>query len=245
MLKDLFKDKDKKIGFYSTLIFHLVVLIILLSASISRVMQKENTFVLDFTGYEELEQQLKALQVKEQAQQELEEMLSGRPPAGERAAYRNVAVERSGSELRDDRFENPSQVYDEAAELQRKLDESRRLAEMDQGSDNVSVQGKTVQQSSSESYKGPSVISYTLNGRKAISLPVPVYKCYGGGDVSVRITVNRKGYVVAASVIEGVSSTDECLIRSAIDAAKRSRFRASSTAPEREIGEIVYRFIAQ
>lgn len=245
MLKDLFKDKDKKIGFYSTLIFHLVVLIILLSASISRVMQKENTFVLDFTGYEELEQQLKALQVKEQAQQELEEMLSGRAPAGERAAYRNVAVERSGSELRDDRFENPSQVYDEAAELQRKLDESRRLAEMDQGSDNVSVPRKTVQQSSSESYKGPSVISYTLNGRKAISLPVPVYKCYGGGDVSVRITVNRKGYVVAASVIEGVSSTDECLIRSAIDAAKRSRFRASSTAPEREIGEIVYRFIAQ
>lgn len=245
MLKDLFKDKDKKIGFYSTLIFHLVVLIILLSASISRVMQKENTFVLDFTGYEELEQQLKALQVKEQAQQELEEMLSGRAPAGERAAYRNVAVEKSGSELRDDRFENPSQVYDEAAELQRKLDESRRLAEMDQGSDNVSVPGKTVQQSSSESYKGPSVISYTLNGRKAISLPVPVYKCYGGGDVSVRITVNRKGYVVAASVIEGVSSTDECLIRSAIDAAKRSRFRASSTAPEREIGEIVYRFIAQ
>ena len=155
MLKDLFKDKDKKIGFYSTLIFHLVVLIILLSASISRVMQKENTFVLDFTGYEELEQQLKALQVKEQAQQELEEMLSGRAPAGERAAYRNVAVERSGSELRDDRFENPSQVYDEAAELQRKLDESRRLAEMDQGSDNVSVPGKTLEAENLDSIHSP------------------------------------------------------------------------------------------
>ena len=244
MLKDLFKDKDKKIGFYSTLIFHLVVLIILLSASISKVMQTETSFVLDFTGYDELQQQLKELQVKAQAEQELEEMLSGSRPAAVSGAYRNVAVDRSGSELRDDRFDNPSQVYDEARELQRKLDESRRQAEMEQGSDDVAVPGKKVE-STSETYKGPSVISYTLDGRRAISLPVPVYKCYGGGDVSVRITVNRKGYVTAASVIESVSSTDECLIRSALDAANRSRFRASSTAPERQVGEIVYRFIAQ
>ncbi len=244
MLKELFKDKDKKIGFYATVIFHLVVLIILLSASISKVMQTETSFVLDFTGYDELQQQLKELQVKAQAEQELEEMLSGSRPAAVSGAYRNVAVDRSGSELRDDRFDNPSQVYDEARELQRKLDESRRQAEMEQGSDDVAVPGKKVE-STSETYKGPSVISYTLDGRRAISLPVPVYKCYGGGDVSVRITVNRKGYVTAASVIESVSSTDECLIRSALDAANRSRFRASSTAPERQVGEIVYRFIAQ
>lgn len=207
-------------------------------------MQTETSFVLDFTGYDELQQQLKELQVKAQAEQELEEMLSGSRPAAVSGAYRNVAVDRSGSELRDDRFDNPSQVYDEARELQRKLDESRRQAEMEQGSDDVAVPGKKVE-STSETYKGPSVISYTLDGRRAISLPVPVYKCYGGGDVSVRITVNRKGYVTAASVIESVSSTDECLIRSALDAANRSRFRASSTAPERQVGEIVYRFIAQ
>jgi TonB family protein len=76
-------------------------------------------------------------------------------------------------------------------------------------------------------------------------LPVPAYKCQGGGDVSVQISVNRKGYVVGASVIESVSSSDECLIRSAVAAAKRSRFRASTSAPEKQVGEIVYRFIAQ
>ena len=158
MLKELFKDKDKKIGFYATVIFHLVVLIILLSASISKVMQTETSFVLDFTGYDELQQQLKELQVKAQAEQELEEMLSGSRPAAVSGAYRNVAVDRSGSELRDDRFDNPSQVYDEARELQRKLDESRRQAEMEQGSDDVAVPGKKVE-STSETYKGPSVIS--------------------------------------------------------------------------------------
>ena len=81
MLKELFKDKNKKIGFYATVIFHLVVLIVLLSASISKVMQTETSFVLDFTGYDELQQQLKELQVKAQAELELEEMLSGSRPA--------------------------------------------------------------------------------------------------------------------------------------------------------------------
>ena len=90
-----------------------------------------------------------------------------------------------------------------------------------------------------------SVISYSLDGRKAISLPVPAYKCPGGGDVSIQITVNRKGYVTAAAVIENVSTSDECIVSSAIAAAKRSRFRASASAPEKQVGEIVYRFIPQ
>lgn len=243
MLKNLFKNRDRKIGLYATLIFHLVVLVLLLSASISRVMEREDSFVLDFTGYEELEREIKALQVKEKAEEEVERLLSGKAKAG--GEYRNVAVEKSGSQLKDDRFKNPSQVYEEAEELQRRLDESRRRAEMEQGSDELIQAGKKDSGSGEESYKGPSVISYSLNGRKALSLPVPVYKCYAGGDVSVRITVNRKGYVVAASVIAGASSADECLVRAAVDAARRSRFRASLSAPEKEMGEIVYRFIAQ
>ena len=160
-------------------------------------------------------------------------------------SYRNVAVDRSNQPLRDDRFKNPNQVYDEARELQRKLDASRAAALHEQGSDDVASNNENLPKENAQQYKGPSVISYTLDGRKAISLPVPAYKCQGGGDVSVQISVNRKGYVVGASVIESVSSSDECLIRSAVAAAKRSRFRASASAPEKQVGEIVYRFIAQ
>ena len=92
---------------------------------------------------------------------------------------------------------------------------------------------------------GPSVLSYRLEGRKGQSLPIPAYKCIGGGDVTVAIIVNRKGYVVNVKVVENVSSPDICLQDYAMRAAKRSRFTASSTAPERQAGEIVYRFIAQ
>lgn len=238
--------KERRIGFYSTVVFHLVVIIILLATTINNIVAEETAFVLDFTGLEEMEQRVKVEEIKVKAQQEVEDLLSGRTPSGS-SSYRNVAVDRSsGRNLRDDRHKNPSQVYEEARELQRKLDESRRQALLEQGSDDVADPLSNDNSKKSEAYKGPSVISYTLDGRKALSLPVPVYKCYGGGDVSVRITVNRKGYVVDATVIEGSStSSDGCIVRAAVDAAKRSRFRASASAPERQIGEIVYKFIAQ
>ena len=235
-------SKEKKVGFYSTIIFHLVVLIIFLLTAIHGIVSEETSFVLDFSKLEEIEKIEKLEELKQQASKELDDLLSGRASN----SYRNVAVDRSNQPLRDDRFKNPNQVYDEARELQRKLDASRAAALREQGSDDVASANKdNFPDENARQYKGPSVISYTLDGRKAISLPVPAYKCQGGGDVSVQISVNRKGYVVAAQVIESVSSSDECLIRSAVAAAKRSRFRASTSAPEKQVGEIVYRFIAQ
>ena len=236
-------SKEKKVGFYSTIIFHLVVIIILLLTAIHRIVDEETSFVLDFSKLEEIEKLEKLEELKQQASKELDDLLSGKTTS---SAYRNVAVDRSSQPLKDDRFKNPNQVYDEARELQRKLDASRAAALREQGDDDVSAANKdNLPNSNAEQYKGPSVISYSLDGRKALSLPVPAYKCHGGGDVSVQITVNRKGYVVSAAVIESVSSSDECIVRSAIAAAKRSRFRASSSAPEKQVGEIVYRFIAQ
>lgn len=236
-------SKEKKAGFYTTVIFHLVVIIICLLTAIQRVASEETSFVLDFSKLEEIERIEKQEELKAQASKELEDLLSGKASS---SAYRNVAVDRSSQALKDDRFKNPNQVYDEARELQRKLDASRAAALRERGADDAAQASQdNLPDSNAPQYKGPSVISYSLDGRKALSLPVPAYKCQGGGDVSVQIAVNRKGYVVSAAVIESVSSSDECLVRSAVAAAKRSRFRASSSAAEKQIGEIVYRFIAQ
>ena len=236
-------SKEKKTGFYATIIFHLVVLIIFLLTAIHGVVSEETSFVLDFSKLEELEKIAKQEEVKAKASKEIDDLLSGKISPNE---YRNVAVDRNAKPLKDDRFKNPNQVYDEARELQRKLDASRAAALREQqGEDAATAGNENLPDSNAPQYKGPSVISYSLDGRKAMSLPVPAYKCQGGGDVSIQITVNRKGYVTAASVIGNVSSADECIVRSAIAAAKRSRFTASSTAPDKQIGEIVYRFIAQ
>jgi hypothetical protein len=126
-------SKEKKVGFYSTIIFHLVVLIIFLLTAIHGIVSEETSFVLDFSKLEEIEKIEKLEELKQQASKELDDLLSGRASN----SYRNVAVDRSNQPLRDDRFKNPNQVYDEARELQLKLDASRAAALREQGSDDV------------------------------------------------------------------------------------------------------------
>lgn len=234
-------DRENKVGLYATLAFHLVVLIILLSVSIGKVVSKENTFVLDFTRQEELEEELRQQELREQINRELDEAMASP------SQIRNIAVD-AGSSLKDDRFQNPSEVYDEARELQRRLDESRTEAMAQQAEEEaVDLDAPQAEKKEEEAkaYNGPSVISWSLEGRKARVLPVPAYKGYGAGDVYVKIKVNRSGRVVAVSVITESSTSDRSLHEFAIEAARRSRFSGSDSAPDPQVGEIVYRFIAQ
>ncbi len=234
--------RENNAGLYLTIAVHLGILIILLGAKIHSIVSEESAFVLDFTREEQIEQVKKEEQIRDQVKDEIDAMINGGP------SVRNAVVDassRRGQDLRDDRYKNPSQVYDEARRLQEKLNASKREAEAYQGSDENVSSESSKKSSSSDTYKGPSVISYKLEGRKSLNLPVPAYKCIGGGDVTVIITVNKKGYVTSASIDYSTSSTDPCIQEYAIRAAKSSRFTASSTAPDKQVGEILYRFIAQ
>lgn len=233
--------RENNAGLYLTIAVHLLVLIVLLLMKIGFTLREEVSFILDFTKQEEVEQKAKDIQFKEDISKELDDILAGRTPV------RNVVVDASerGTRLKDDRFKNPSQVYEEAKTLQEKLNASKKEAEANQGVDEPVSNVNSIKETKTETYRGPSVISYSLDGRKSVSLPIPVYKCIGGGDVYVVIYVNRKGYVTGASVIESASSSDPCLREYAIRAARSSRFTASSTSPDKQAGEIVYRFIAQ
>lgn len=246
LLKYLRINTDDKAGLYLTLIVHLLLIIVLLSWSIHTQLARDTSFLIDFSEQEAQEAMEARAQMQESVSEELEaelEALLNASRSQSTQSIRNVAVDAS-EPLRDDRHDHPEDIYREARELQERLDQSRR--EMEQAADdpdNVAIYEE--EDSPAEAYRGPSVISYTLDGRKAMSLPVPAYKCMGGGDVSVSVVVNRKGYVVDARIIESVSSTDQCLREYALRAASGSRFTASSGAPERQVGEIVYRFIAQ
>ena len=226
-------------GIYLTVSVHLFIVIIFLLYRIGFELKRETAFVLDFTKLEQMEKAAKVERMRAEVSQELDARLSGE------ATPRNVAVNASerGQSLKDDRFRNPAQVYDEARQLQAKLDASRRAAQALQGSDDVASVER--EHPKAETYKGPSVISWKLEGRKAVSLPIPVYKCLGGGDVTVLIMVDPKGYVVATSIVQEFSSSDTCLKEFAVRAARSSRFTADANAPAQQQGEIVYRFIAQ
>ena len=236
------QSKEKKAGVYTTIAFHLGVLIVLLLLSIGAVSRRENTFVLDFTSQENLEREQQQMQIREEVSKALDEQIGA-----SRQSIRNIRVD-AGAQLKDDRYKDPSSIYKEADELQRKLDAAKAEAmrEEEKAEDRVDLDNKDTEPSKdAPAYRGPSVLSYTLEGRKARTLPVPAYKGFAGGDVYVAIEVNRSGRIISAKVIPGASSTDPQLQEYAVEAAMRSRFSAKNTAPEPQSGEIVYRFVAQ
>lgn len=105
------------------------------------------------------------------------------------------------------------------------------------------IENEEETEESSESRHGtPSVKSYTLDGRQAINLKIPAYRCYAEGEATIIITVNPAGQVIKADVKDDVSSDDECLRSFAVRAARLSRFSAKSDAPSSQVGEIVYSF---
>ena len=229
---------DQKAGIYITVSIHLAVIIVLLLVRIGMEIQKENSFVLDFTKQEEMEQAREHEELLRSAAAQLEEMIAA---AG--MPVRNVTVN-SGA-LKDDRGTDAEELYKEAERLAQELKDGQ---EQPQEVDEVAVEPIKKEGSKKEEakpYSGPSVLSWSLDGRKATRLPIPAYRCYGAGEVTVIITVNNQGNVVNAKVDEKLSAQDGCLRTFAVRAARLSKFNASASAPARQMGTITYAFIAQ
>jgi len=232
-------SEETKAGLYITAIVHVAVIIVLLLVRIGGEWKKENTFVLDFTKMEEKEKQQEEQLFRELTAEKLEELIA----AAQGIPIRNVAVDRST--LKDDRGTNAEELYKEAERLAQDLkDGQNREQEVDEVVA-APVPRKEEPKAEQKAYTGPSVLSWSLDGRKASHLPIPAYRCYGAGEVTVIIAVNNRGDVINAKVDESVSSKDGCLQTFAIRAARLSKFSSSQTAPARQMGTITYAFIAQ
>jgi hypothetical protein len=246
MLKDIFNKllnrNEDRAGLYITIIFHLMVIIVLLAYQIDSTLKKEESFVLDFSKQEEIEKMEKEKAFKEDISKRLDDLIAAARSSSDQ--IRNIAVD-AGSKLKDDRNTDADQLYKDAERLAQDLRDGHAEQE-DARDETVELQTQKRQENTEKKeYKGPSVLSYNLDGRKASHLKIPAYRCYGSGDVTVIITVNNAGQVVGAKVLDAVSSDDQCLRNYAIRAARLSRFSASTTAPPNQTGEILYRFIAQ
>ena len=234
---------DQRAGLYITVSIHLAVIIVLLAARISLEVQRENSFVLDFTAQEEVERLRERIRMQERVEAQLEEMLASSQGS---VPIRNVTVDQS-SVLKDDRGTNADELYREAERLAKELQDGQQQADDSQDSFASVTEEKKENKKKEEAkpYSGPSVLSWSLDGRKASRLPIPAYRCYGAGEITVVITVNNRGDVVNAKIDEETSSRDDCLRTFAIRAARLSKFSASPEAPARQMGSITYAFIAQ
>ena len=238
-------SQEDKAGLYTTVIVHLAVVIVLLIAGLDWSIRQENSFVLDFSALEEkerLQEEIERLQeeaaFKESIAERLQQQLDAALPV------RGIAVDRGA--LKDDRGTDAEQLYKDAQRLQEELAKGYEVQQEDVVDPGPVIPEKKEEKKQAETtYSGPSVISYYLEGRKASHLPIPAYRCMGAGQVTVLITVDPGGTVIGAKVDESVSAADGCLRSFAIRAARLSKFSAKADAPAKQIGNIVYEFVAQ
>lgn len=229
--------RSRAVGLVVTLVFHIILLTVLLFFSLKSLRRNELSVVTDadkeIAREIEEEEQRQQEEIKDLAQKSLEEEL------GSFASLKAIAVNASSQDLSNPNPDGGAPKNEPVAE------EIKSPSNVSEG---VEVSGGETEGAQNEQkgvYKGPSVLSWTLDGRRALYLPIPAYKCQGEGIVYVQIVVGRNGYVKKATVIPGPSASSECLRECAAEAARVSRFSSSDVASDNQVGEIVYKFIAQ
>lgn len=109
----------------------------------------------------------------------------------------------------------------------------------------TSLKKDTGKKNSKKGSNRRTTISYSLKNRKALTLPNPVYTCEGGGKIVISIEVNALGRITNATYNKGLSSTTNgCLIESALEYANQARFTTLS-GNDGQIGTISYNFPGQ
>jgi TonB family protein len=237
--------KDNRIGMYTAVIFHLLIFLSLTFNEI-RVRATHSKSIELFLQDIEREPEIDPKTEEKKIEEELNRMLHEMPNPDIRVPNltMNAAVQGSSSGRGQGAVSFFSSRNSASIRAEKGKHDQVQNERKDTGLDDITEEKTAQGGEESQAYKGPSVASYYLEGRVAVHLPVPSYKCFKGGDVTVLIEVNVQGYVVNAEIDKRNSSGDECLHRAAIDAAERSRFSTASKS-ENQKGNIVYRFMPQ
>lgn len=151
--------------------------------------------------------------------------------------------------LKDDRGTNTASLNASADEAERRMRSNREayergVAEARSIGENRSSDSREEGDSRDSKIKGTVTVSYSFVNpvRYSRKLIKPAYRCEGGGEVVVDAAINQRGEVVSAQVASG---GDECMRRTALEAARNSVFDYNESAPVRQSGTITYIFIPQ
>lgn len=232
-----------RIGLCVTLIAYLVLMIAFVSAKI--VVGKRNSMqgmFIDLQDLAALEDERDRLEeeIRRKMQQEQLDWRS----IQNRVSNENATDER----LKDDRGTNTAALNDAAQEAASRMRANREAYEQGLAEERALQAERGNEGESDEKQdqrvKGRVTVSFSLTNpvRTSRYLHIPAYRCEAGGDVVVRITVDRGGEVIAARVESG---GDDCMRETAVSAARASRFNIDPSAPERQTGTITYIFIPQ
>lgn len=226
------------------LIFNTLIVILLMAMRLStyRTDEHQQPVAIEFDDPSERQE-------LEKLYKEYQELIQ----AKNTAPIRNIAVDATqpnqlNAGLSDDKHVNANEIYDEMNRLRNELAQYKEEREQRENSKNgdVEIPDESPTPTKNDNlYQGPSVLSYVLEERSPVTLPVPAYRCQTSGIVVVIIHVNKTGAVINAGINKPESQNSECLYEAALKAAYRSRFNASAHAPELQVGMITYQFVRQ
>jgi hypothetical protein len=245
------KNDGRLAGILGTVIIHLVAAIIFMSFQI-RLVQKtdKDIFTVEFEPAEEV--------VAEEKKIELPTPLVEKILAGDNEMLniaRNLANKTDQKinaadyidMVKDEMIKNGQLGKDNYIDEAKKQPENgdEKLAYNEKEKTTEKEKPKASQELASN-FKGPTRIYYDLKNRTHTYLPLPIYMCEGSGKVALSIEVNQKGIVEDVKVITEQSTTsDDCLVETALTTARSSRFNADINSPEVQKGTITYQFVAQ
>jgi hypothetical protein len=246
------RNDGRLAGILGTVIFHLLAAVIFMSFQI-RTIQKENQelFRIEFEEPTEPEPEEEKIEIPLSI---LEKILQGDNEMLNIA--RNLANKADPTVNREDYIDRVKEELIKSGQLDKNnyIDEWREKAL--HGDENLAMENEqpktieeekpTASQEMASNFQGPTRIYYSLEGRTHTYLPIPIYKCEGAGKITISIVVSLKGIVEDAKVIAGESTTtNPCLIETALQTALLSRFNADVNAPRTQRGTITYHFVAQ
>jgi len=150
--------------------------------------------------------------------------------------------------LKDDRGTNTASLNESADEAERRMRSNREAYERGVAEARAIGENRPSDAPDGErtdrKIKGTVTVSFSFSNpvRYSRKLIKPAYRCEGGGEVVVDVVINRLGEVQSAQVASG---GDECMRRTALEAARNSVFDYNESAPVRQGGTITYIFIPQ
>jgi len=246
--------KQNIYGVITTLIFHIIVLIVLLTSNLDYGKRKfEEAVLLDFSIEE------KKLPQPENKPDKLSETTPA-PATKQSTGSNQMASNRAVNDASKDESKSSSGSNDpffdkaynkEIADAKQLVSDVNRtlakkipkIGDIRMPEDNT--EGKTREEVKQSNFKGRSNIHYFLQNRYHARLPIPVYLAEGGGEVIVDIVVSRDGRVLSANPRANPKITDLTILAYAKQAAEKTWFNEDATAPEKQKGTITYLFVAQ
>ncbi|MBN2348253.1 MAG: energy transducer TonB [Bacteroidales bacterium] len=227
--------KNNITGVLGTIVFHLALLVAFLSFKLDEVKKKHKEFmVIDFQEQE--------FDVQEAIQKKIQELAEIVPLPDQ--TRKNIAVNAARQiedEISTEKYLEQLKEELGIKELNQQLDrdiEDEEFPTMEEKKPKPSDKKE-------KTYSGPTNITYFLENRSDRNLPVPVYKCEGGGEVTIEIIVDQKGRVVNAEISKSSTTASYCLQQVALNYAQKSVFNIDLNAPLKQKGTITYIFIPQ